>query len=108
MTCSNLQHLKVCVSSSLMCLWCPRTDRSLSTIDVFGFYEVSALHRVNVEETFFDAARLGKAQKAMKNASVARRELDKLSGINGKLPWNWGRKARYVHLSYVTICEGDR
>lgn len=73
-----------------------------------AFYETSALTRINVEEMFCDVVRWlcargdGDAARA-----EAMKELAKVSGAAGLLPWNWSKKAEYA-LPIRVYCECTR
>lgn len=70
---------------------------------IAGYYETSAKLRINVEEIMFDAVRFVRRQALSEEHNRAKRQLSKLSGPAGLLPWNWSKKAQYAlstHLTY--------
>lgn len=73
-------------------------------LDIPGFYEVSAFQGTNVDETFFDAYRMWKAQAALKKEAAKQKKVKPPSGIGALMPWKWGRKAEYEVYHMPVLC----
>lgn len=67
-----------------------------------GYYETSALKKINVEEVFHDAARAELSHLAKtKDKREIKKRLEETSGLRAYFPWNWSVRAQYVLFAVI-------